>query len=571
MGRFWTRSLPKHIDSLLGSAWGTCAMVGANTFGQILMQIPASIQAVREGVDMPFAAARLDRRSAIGARALGSYGLTTPPRMKHNPSNSIDAGTPLNSCLQAPEQRDGAQPFTMPAIFVFDPIGKYACLSNFFESVLELDGRIWPTVEHYFQAQKFVSLSEQEAIRSAPTAAEAKRRAWRHVEIRSDWDKVRDEVMSRGLAAKFAQHQDAQAALLGTWPLPILEDSMIDSYWGIGATGAGENRLGKILMKLRGIILNVHDEIDFPAIAIRPVHRRDSRETIITVDSFARLPTMGNKSSRSIKPSALTKLSIQALMSFELDHGECGRQISLAIMSNPDLESLRQRLSLFPIGELSTGLLKKVARARDRAFDKKYSFYRWSDDARAIFPDWTENFRDFLLTNFGAASTWEPALVLGAGAGEEAANIWREYGQHVILCDIGPRLTANCRAQAPLARVVQLAAEKLDGIEDESIGLYCALRTFESVYFDTHAAVAEAWRIVRPGGGVVISVSNGYHGNNGRFVRGRFIGETLDLGAAIRNCTAIAAELKAIGFEDIGFRDFETEYLIFGRKAVRPA
>ena len=32
--------------------------------------------------------------------------------------------------------------------------GEYAFLSNFYPSTFILDGKIYPTVEHYFQAQK---------------------------------------------------------------------------------------------------------------------------------------------------------------------------------------------------------------------------------------------------------------------------------------------------------------------------------------------------------------------------------------------------------------------------------
>jgi ribA/ribD-fused uncharacterized protein len=38
---------------------------------------------------------------------------------------------------------------------------------------------------------------------------------------------------------------------LSTGDEEIVEDSPIDSYWGCGADGKGQNNLGKILMEVR--------------------------------------------------------------------------------------------------------------------------------------------------------------------------------------------------------------------------------------------------------------------------------------------------------------------------------
>lgn len=66
--------------------------------------------------------------------------------------------------------------------------------SNFSAHGFELDGKWWPTSEHYFQAQKFVGTPHMEEI---------------------------------------------------------VEDSPINSYWGCGADRLGKNRLGVILMEVR--------------------------------------------------------------------------------------------------------------------------------------------------------------------------------------------------------------------------------------------------------------------------------------------------------------------------------
>jgi ribA/ribD-fused uncharacterized protein len=73
----------------------------------------------------------------------------------------------------------------------------------------------------------------------------------RHRPLRRDWERVKDDVMCRGVLRKFETHADLRAVLLGTGDEEIVEDAPRDSYWGIGASGTGKNRLGQILMEVR--------------------------------------------------------------------------------------------------------------------------------------------------------------------------------------------------------------------------------------------------------------------------------------------------------------------------------
>ena len=125
--------------------------------------------------------------------------------------------------------------------------------SNFHKAKFFLDGKEWPTVEHYFQAQKFSSNPEyQEKIRAAPQAAKAKSLgASREFPIRNDWDTYREEVMRKALKAKFEQNEDLKQLLLTTEGRPLYE-ATTDPYWGQGRSNKGKNRLGLLLMELRG-------------------------------------------------------------------------------------------------------------------------------------------------------------------------------------------------------------------------------------------------------------------------------------------------------------------------------
>jgi predicted NAD-dependent protein-ADP-ribosyltransferase YbiA (DUF1768 family) len=72
----------------------------------------------------------------------------------------------------------------------------YGNFSNFAAYAIELDGKIWPTSEHYFQAQTFVGTSHEETVRQAATPGEAATIGRdRSRPLRPDWEAVKDNVM----------------------------------------------------------------------------------------------------------------------------------------------------------------------------------------------------------------------------------------------------------------------------------------------------------------------------------------------------------------------------------------
>jgi ribA/ribD-fused uncharacterized protein len=128
----------------------------------------------------------------------------------------------------------------------------YGCFSNFAPYGFLLDGKWWPTSEHYFQAQKFAGTPYEERIRKArsPKIAARMGRRRKHP-LRADWERVKDEIMRRAVMRKFETHADIREILFSTGETPIVENAPKDYYWGCGADGTGENRLGAILMDVR--------------------------------------------------------------------------------------------------------------------------------------------------------------------------------------------------------------------------------------------------------------------------------------------------------------------------------
>jgi ribA/ribD-fused uncharacterized protein len=124
--------------------------------------------------------------------------------------------------------------------------------SNFAPFGIDLDGAWWPTVENYYQAQKFTDAGLRQSIRDAAHPIIAKTLADKNkAVIRPDWDAIKEDVMYRAVRRKFELHPALKAMLLATGEEEIAEANPADSYWGVGRDGAGLNKLGKIMARIR--------------------------------------------------------------------------------------------------------------------------------------------------------------------------------------------------------------------------------------------------------------------------------------------------------------------------------
>ena len=139
-----------------------------------------------------------------------------------------------------------------PIINFYSTQGEYGCFSNFSRHRIYLKKKHWPTTEHYFQAQKFAGTEHEETVRMCKTPSLAANMGRsRKLPLRRDWESAKDKIMLEAVRAKFTQHEDLQAILLGTGDAKLIEHTANDAYWGDGGDGSGVNRLGQLLMQLR--------------------------------------------------------------------------------------------------------------------------------------------------------------------------------------------------------------------------------------------------------------------------------------------------------------------------------
>ncbi|MCK5880682.1 MAG: NADAR family protein [Sinobacterium sp.] len=128
------------------------------------------------------------------------------------------------------------------------------CLSSFAPFPFYLDDKHWPTIEHYFQANKFDDAICQEKVRQAETPKKARQLGRARTvkrKMRKDWSEVRVTVMTRAVYTCARTHEELRLALTESAELPLFESNNYDYFWGCGRDRRGENHYGKVLMQVR--------------------------------------------------------------------------------------------------------------------------------------------------------------------------------------------------------------------------------------------------------------------------------------------------------------------------------
>jgi N-glycosidase YbiA len=188
-----------------------------------------------------------------GRTSLGGDG-SDPPRSRSRRER------PLARRTEVGRHAGGAG---MSVIHFYSARGEYGFFSNFSPHPITLKGKTWPNSEHYFQAQKFAGTPDEEEVRQAKSPMIAARMGRsRQRPLRKDWESVKDSIMHEAVRAKFTQHADLRAFLLGTGDARIVEHTKNDRYWGDGGDGSGQNKLGQILMRVREELRHGQEEDD---------------------------------------------------------------------------------------------------------------------------------------------------------------------------------------------------------------------------------------------------------------------------------------------------------------------
>jgi ribA/ribD-fused uncharacterized protein len=134
--------------------------------------------------------------------------------------------------------------------------GEHRFLSNFWQCKVLLGGLQFESTEAAFQAAKCADPGQMLQFQCL-SPAEAKRTG-RQIQIRPDWNDIRERVMWFLLMQKFAPGTELAQRLLATGDQQLIEGNQWhDNYWGsctcfrCSNFFPGLNRLGHLLMQVR--------------------------------------------------------------------------------------------------------------------------------------------------------------------------------------------------------------------------------------------------------------------------------------------------------------------------------
>lgn len=157
-------------------------------------------------------------------------------------------------------------PVRGPVVGFFHEYGPNGWFSNWYPAVFTVDGVTYLNAEQYLMRQKALCCGDSATAEKvmedpAPKAVKLLGRAIDPYD-EEKWAAARQEIIYRGLLAKFEQNSGLKRQLLATGSAPIAECSPNDCIWGIGlalddprhqdtAQWRGQNLLGHALMRVR--------------------------------------------------------------------------------------------------------------------------------------------------------------------------------------------------------------------------------------------------------------------------------------------------------------------------------
>lgn len=232
-------------------------------------------------------------------------------------------------------------------------------------------------------------------------------------------------------------------------------------------------------------------------------------------------------------------------------------------------------LTISQLERICWGAKRKILReARARAYEEKYGKRTPTEDERFTlvgFKHWQAEFARVLVEAVAPRSLSAlDILDVGVGNGTELQQF---VGKVKSLTVVDIARTALQEATSLLKGVKSrcCAAEDLDCVGSASVDAYISLRTFQSTLFDPEPALAEARRVLRPNGSILLSIPTKFHDlMTDKVTEGLLVGpETNDVSAdlPLQELDRLRRLLQASQFTDIGFSSGHVEIYVWARRA----
>lgn len=214
-------------------------------------------------------------------------------------------------------------------------------------------------------------------------------------------------------------------------------------------------------------------------------------------------------------------------------------------------------------------LRERVNRARAEAFDQKYKEPSPYIDERDLDRGAWEAEIESILTQLGPFDVEDCELLdVGCSNGKPAEFfIGRFQRYHGV--DIASSALGDAMRNYPSARFTADESESLQRISPTTVDLYLSLRTYQSSMFSVSGSLLQAFRVLKSGGSILISIPRKYATANGVIEGLKLPGSSVvDYELPYRRADYIRQRLHRFGFLDIGIRTGTVEIFIWAHKPL---
>jgi SAM-dependent methyltransferase len=295
---------------------------------------------------------------------------------------------------------------------------------------------------------------------------------------------------------------------------------------------------------------------------------------------WIRAPVVANEEHLVLRPKSIYKISIPSLISDHL--GREGLDLSQIRPMRTSLEftvtDLERICSILHPEREPLDLSALIHGARAEAYETKYGDRPRIDDERYIFDIgyWPLEVRS-VLRQMGLENLSDKyAVNVGIGQGSEGKDMYPLF-RRLTGVDIAPRALEHARSHFAELVTHSDAAEHLARVGSGTQDVYLSFRTYQSTLFDIDRALFEAYRVLRPGGALVISIPHKY-AQGTELKTGLLRPESQNLDPSLpynldpelpfTYVGKIRRTLFRLNFEDVGVTTGKVEIYIYGRRTL---
>ena len=212
-------------------------------------------------------------------------------------------------------------------------------------------------------------------------------------------------------------------------------------------------------------------------------------------------------------------------------------------------------------------IVEILEEARSYAFTAKYANPRYDDEKitqEMVLGDWKEYFYKVLSDINIPGLTNLTVLNVGIGNGYESKGLFQDL-HNFIAVDISETALNFCKNVFHNAKCIINSAENLKDISNSSIDLYISFRAFQSSLIDRRIAIHEAYRVLKIGGCIILSVPCLFiNSETGRMLRGLIKDDTNIIEEDVLSSTVneLKEYLQILQFSKISI-DIRSPYEIF--------